>query len=57
MFKCQKGTDIPKFMQSIGGENTKDSGDVCCGDCRHFDIVCRELVGRYDKPCKDFEWW
>lgn len=39
----------------------KQQNSVCCHDCRWFLLGimtrCSDVVGKYHKPCGDFEWW
>jgi hypothetical protein len=44
-------------MPNHDEKKAKESGKVCCHDCRYFDYGCSEFIGRYHKPCTEFEWW
>lgn len=37
-------------------KEAKEQRRVCCKDCRHFNGGCSEYIGRYHKPCIEFEW-
>ena len=50
------GTFVANF-DNWNEKKAKEERKLCCDDCRHYITGCHNLVGKYHKTCKDFEWW
>lgn len=44
-------------MPNHNEREAKELRKVCCHDCRVFDGCCDQFIGKYHKPCEDFNWW
>lgn len=56
-------SDVDKLKERFDALDNWDEGKaekekkVCCHDCRNYCFGCDDYVGRFHKPCEDFEWW
>jgi len=45
------------LIWTTGNEKeAKSKNKLACSSCRHFLFGCSEYVGKYHKPCNEFEW-
>lgn len=50
------GTRFAK-MENHDEKEAKETKSLACHDCRFFAHGCSDYVGKYHKPCDEFEWW
>ena len=43
-------------VENWNEKEAKEENKVSCRHCRYFYSSCSEFIGKYHKPCKDFEW-
>ena len=44
-------------MDNWDEKEAKSLNKVCCKDCRSYDLTCSIYIGKFHKPCRDFQWW
>jgi hypothetical protein len=45
------------YIPNHNEKEAKELKKLACHDCRGFQNGCKEFVGKYHKPCTEFEWW
>ena len=44
-------------MPNHDEKKAKSENKLCCHDCRYYLLSCKGYIGRFHKPCDEFEWW